>query len=70
LKFTPIKRPNPIISEKQKEQIHDLLLKIIGETIKGKIARLTVAGAVAAGSQYLPDDPPKATVAAKHETAK
>lgn len=64
------RRSKPIVTDKQKEQIHDLLLTIIGDTLKGKVARLAVAGAVAAGSQYVPEEPPKAPVAAHQAVSK
>ncbi len=64
------RRKTPIINDKQKEQIHDLLLKIVGDTIKEKITRLVLAGAVATGAHYASEEPPKAPVAPQHAASK
>lgn len=42
-----------IMTAEQKKVIIDLLLKIIGDTIKGKLARIAAAGAVAAAATYM-----------------
>jgi len=59
-------RKKPIIDEKQKSQIVDLILKIIGDSFQGRITRLAAAGVIVAGAQYMPDsqnpNPQKETV--------
>ncbi len=43
----------PVITAAQKKVIIDLLLKIVGDTIKGKMGRIIAAGAVAAAATYM-----------------
>ena len=46
-------RNKPIVTDAQKTVIIGLLMKIIGDTIKGKIGRVVAAGVVAAAATYL-----------------
>lgn len=47
------RREKPIMTPEQKKVIIELLVKIVGDTIKGKLGRIAAAGAIAAAATYM-----------------
>lgn len=52
-------RNRPVVTAEQKKVIIELLVKIVGDTIKGKLGRIAAAGAIAAAATYMDVEVPK-----------